>query len=427
LALFGFLGQAPFAMNTALSSLACFVMPLKTQRGQVEFERQKVCAIIPAYNPGECFVSLVEDLLRWNPNIMLYIVDDSTPISFSEAHSIFRRVKELSSRVILLRTPYNSLKAGALNFALAHIKEWRNSFMPDVIITLDDDVVITKDTVHNLVVELLSYSNLGAVCSQCAVYNKNKNILTRLQALEYVGFNATRLADEGFYKGPLVMHGMLTAFRSRVLLSVGGFADKHLIEDYEITTRLKAAGWSVKVAVNAPAWTIVPETMYALQRQRARWSYGGILVLTKTKYPLAVLQDLIGHTMFIATIIMIDMLIVVQFLGQGSYGSPVIASWIIALSFTQLFAWYAFQLWLMRHYKEKDIWDWVLRLSIVPEFLYCNLLTLNMLGSYLFLIFNVLNRTTGEGVTKVRGTLEKACRNLFGVLGYTEGWGTRSS
>ena len=75
--------------------------------------------------------------------------------------------------------------------------------MPDVILTLDDDVVISPTTVQNLVAELMSGTNLGAVCSQCAVLNKNKNILTRLQGLEYLGFNATRLADEGFYGGPV--------------------------------------------------------------------------------------------------------------------------------------------------------------------------------------------------------------------------------
>src|SRR3989338_3632033 len=181
----------------------------------------------------------------------------------------------------MLRTPVNKLKAGALNYALEHIWRECHSYAPDVVLTLDDDIVVLPMTVENLVTELMTGDDLGAVCSQCHVLNKNANLLTRLQGLEYMGFNATRLADDGFFMGPLVMHGMLTAFRASALIEVGGFAERHLIEDYEITSRLKESGWSVKSAPNSDAWTIVPENFSTLWRQRTRWSYGGITVVDK--------------------------------------------------------------------------------------------------------------------------------------------------
>ena len=293
--------------------------------------------------------------------------------------------------------------------------------MPDVILSLDDDIVVAPSTVRNLVVELMSYQHLGAVCSQCRVLNKNNNMLTRLQGLEYVGFNATRLADEGFYRGPLVMHGMLTAFRVAALKEVQGFADGHLIEDYEITTRLKDLGWSVKLALNAPAWTVVPDTFSKLWRQRARWSYGGITVITKTKYFSSVLQDLIGHSVFFATVGMIALMA----LFRGDDRIPIeIARLVIALSFLQLLLWYSFQLWLMRLYKEKDARDWIIRISMVPEFIYTNILTLVVVGSYFFLTFNVLTRRLRRSGNVVARRCVAIGAVVFSFCGYMESWGT---
>jgi len=408
-------------------NLKNFILPSNTIRTFFDVDKTSVCAIIPTYKPGELTVALVEDLIKWNPHIAVYVVDDCTPRDDSEPFRIFEKIAQASSRVTLLRTPTNALKAGALNYALKYIYEGRNAYIPDVILTLDDDVVISSTTVQNLVDELMSGNHLGAVCSQCAVLNKNKNLLTRLQGLEYLGFNATRLADEGFYGGPLVMHGMLTAFRAHAIFGARGFAEKHLIEDYEITTRLKARGWGVKAAINAYAWTIVPENFSVLWRQRTRWSYGGLTVVAKAKRASSVLQDLIGHGVFFMTILMIDLLILLTLFGGSGFAHPLLAGWIIGLSFLQVAAWYVFQLWLMRLYKEKDIYDWAIRASIVPEFLYSNVLTLVVVGSYLFFVFTILTSSVTQKSGLILHRFATHCRRLFLLLGYTEGWGTRAN
>ncbi|HEY4516772.1 hypothetical protein A2763_01000 [Candidatus Kaiserbacteria bacterium RIFCSPHIGHO2_01_FULL_54_36] len=402
-------------------NIRSFILPHRYARSSFEYEQARVTAIIPTYKPENLTVKLVEDLVEWNPTLRIIVVDDCTPEEYI-ASALFIRMGSVSDRVTVLRTPVNKMKAAALNYALAYI--FANEEVPDVILSLDDDIVVAPSTVRNLVVELMSYQHLGAVCSQCRVLNKNNNMLTRLQGLEYVGFNATRLADEGFYRGPLVMHGMLTAFRVAALKEVQGFADGHLIEDYEITTRLKDLGWSVKLALNAPAWTVVPDTFSKLWRQRARWSYGGITVITKTKYFSSVLQDLIGHSVFFATVGMIALMA----LFRGDDRIPIeIARLVIALSFLQLLLWYSFQLWLMRLYKEKDARDWIIRISMVPEFIYTNILTLVVVGSYFFLTFNVLTRRLRRSGNVVARRCVAIGAVVFSFCGYMESWGTRGN
>ena len=409
--------------KAAGKDLKSFVVPARALRRPFRVEAVKVCAIIATYGPGPLARRLVDDLLRWNPNVSIYIVDDCTPRKRRAGLPTLKHVAAISDRIQILRTPRNKLKAGALNYALKHIAAQRAHYDPDVILTIDDDVVIGEATIRNLVAELMSCDELGAVCSQCRVLNKNKNLLTRLQGLEYVGFNAIRLADEGFLRGPLVMHGMLTAFRASALWEMGGFAEAHLIEDYEITTRLKAGGWSVRSAPDAPAWTFVPETLAQFWRQRTRWSYGGITVDAGASNVSSVFQDVLGHATFLSTIAMVLLLFFSR--GSGSVPSS-IASWIIALSFVQLGVWYAFQLWLMRAYEESDVLDWLIRASLVPEFIYSYAMTFALIGSYCFLSFNILERALAKRGGLLATIFASVGGGFFRAFGYTERkWGTR--
>jgi len=414
-------GDASPAAAPVVQHLKNFFIPRRYPRSDAGSHSVRVAAIIPAFKPDALAIQLVRNLIHWNPDIAVYVVDDCTPEPYEALHNIFAAIRSISRRVTVLRTPANRMKAGAINYALETIYQFQRP-LPDAILTLDDDVVITPRTVRNLMIELFSADTFGAVCSQCRVLNKNANFLTRLQGLEYIGFNATRIADEGFFQGPLVMHGMLTAFRTEALRTVGKFTENHLIEDYEITTRLKRAGWHVKSAPDAVAWTKVPERLGHLWRQRTRWLYGGIIIVTQIRYWRAVVQDLIGHGLFLATLGVIG----ASFLaGNGTVPAAVSAA-IIVCSLVQFVVWYLFNLWLMRFYPERDRVDWLIRASIIPEFLYANLLTLILLGAYLFFIFTAIAARLTRAPVAVEWGVGKM-RSIFGFLGYTERWGTRSA
>lgn len=380
-----------------------------------------VYAIIPTHKPGKITVQLVRDLIRWNPGITVCVVDDCTPGEYEAQHHIFRSIRKLSEQVHYLRTEENRLKAGAMNYAINTVIA-KGDVLPDVIITLDDDVVINENTIKNLVENLLIDARLAAVCTQCRVLNKNANILTRLQGLEYLGFNAVRTADESFFNGPLVMHGMLTAFRTHALMKVGLFAERHLIEDYEMTTRLKVAGYRVRLATNALAWTEVPETFKQLWRQRARWVNGGVAILGVRKYWKAIPQDIIGHALFLATVLLVAAIVLMG--GTHSTEQPIVAYIIIYLSLCQAIGFFIFQVWYMRYYAERDRVDWILRLAVIPEFIYANVLTLILLGAYLFHIFEKLATLFPSGNRISRATT-MLLRAWFARIGYTSGWGTK--
>lgn len=412
-------------MNNAIKQtgkgLRNFFVPHEYNIKQPE-SKPRVVAIVPSFKPSKLTVRLVKDLLRWNKDISVYVVDDATPKKYKAEHLIFDSIRTLSPDVVVLRTPRNKMKAGAINFALSRILKEKDA--PDVVMTFDDDVVISKNVVKNLVNNLFEDDSLGAVCSQCRVINKNKNLLTRLQGLEYLGFNGLRLADEGFFRGPLVMHGMLTAFKTKALQEVGKFSEKHLIEDYDMTAKIKSAGWHVRLSPSAHAWTQVPEDFNHLWRQRTRWMVGGLYIAMNPRYWRVIIQDIIGHALFLSTLI----LVILSFILRGDAGSTpyFIFIGIITVSLLQMIIWYSFQLWFMRFYLEKDWKDWLIRVSLIPEFIYANILAIALMGSYLFFIFqDVSSRIESKykSVGKTKAFLEK----IFAYVGYTKSWGTRNS
>lgn len=372
-------------------------------------------AIIPSYKGGPALKKLVTDIVVFNHKARVVVVNDSSP---AEYDAVFEEIGKISNRVTVLKTPTNYLKAGAINLALTYIRE--NNYQADVIFTLDDDVQINEYTIGHMASEIMRDERLGAVCSQARAWNKNKSLLTRLQGLEYHGYNVIRAAESGFVHGPLVMHGMLSAFRFEALMKVGSFATGHLIEDYDMTARIKKAGYDVKFASHAAAWTDVPETFVALWKQRIRWTVGGLEILVKERYLPAIFQDVIGHFMFLATFVSV----ILAFMLPANNNYPLITWIIAAAAITQFIVGYTFNLLTLRQYEDADIWDWLLRISIIPEFIYANILTVGLLGSYLFIVYTKVARKLLR-FTKHAEKIDKQISSLFLKAGYSTGWGTR--
>lgn len=405
--------------------LKTFLLPHRYKM-QNQGHEAVVAIIIPSFKPSKITLKLVQDIHTWHPNFQIYLVDDCTPLgSDPSSLSVFEEARKIE-KVTVLRTPTNRLKAGAINYALSHIKE--QPVLPEVIFTSDDDIAITEKTLPAMVRAIQQVDKFGAVCSQSRVINKNQNLLTRLQGLEYHGFNTARMSDAGFFQGPLVMHGMLTAFRGKALLETNGFDESCLIEDYEITVRLKASGWHVAMINDAPAWTDVPSNFKALWRQRVRWIYGGITVVSKSRSVTPIIQDLIGHSIFLAT----AALILASFFlpsGKTANGHQTLihnlSQVIVILSSAQLLLWYIFQIWVMKRYEERDWKDWLIRLTLVPEFIYANVMSLILMGSYLFFLFNAsLKNTSTETMNK--NAVISTLKTLFRKLGFTVSWGTKN-
>lgn len=377
-------------------------------------------AVIPCYKMPETTLGLIKKIREYNPEINVLIIDDSTPAGFRKNIDRVKRMSKGRSWLKVIRTPNNLMAAGAINYGLRYLGGLGEPI--DVIVSLNDDIVINKDTISVMVCELKSNPKYGAVCSQARVCNKNNNMLTRLQGLEYHNFNISRTMDQGFFKGPLVMHGMLAAYRYEALIDVGGYTERHLIEDYDLTARLKRAGWQVGFADKAEAWTEVPDKFSQLWKQRVRWNYGGLFVLRDNiRYPINILQDLIGHSTFFITLGLIVLSYVFE---RNNIVSRDIVNILIVFALLNFTISSVFNLYILRYYKDGDWVDIMLRFLVVPEFIYANLLTLVLLGAYIYYLFNQYIKRVLKFVP-FHNIITNRVDLFFHSIGYSDTWGTR--
>jgi poly-beta-1,6-N-acetyl-D-glucosamine synthase len=410
------------ALKNSSSLFKNFFIPHKLEKtGVTDFSDKKITVIVPTYNPSDVTYQLVTTFLRFNPEANVVLVDDSTPEE-KKNHEVFKKFQELkvwTPRFHLTTTAENRFKAGASNRGLQYVEE--NKIPTDVIIICDDDVYIREKTINRLVATLFKYKNVAATCSLFIVKNKNQNLVTRLQGLEYHGFNISKIADNSFIQGPLVIHGMLGAFRYDAIEQVGRYTTGHLIEDYDLTVRLKKAGFQVRVTIDDSASTMVPTNFKALWKQRVRWSYGGIRVVREYySSPLTMFQDLFGHF----TYLILLLFIILSFVISRNQKDDIVPAFLLDLSIIQFLITYIFGILSLKSYKHADLWDLVIRVIVLPELLYSSIFSLILLGSYLFYLYNSLFKRILRLFPRLRFMYNIGLK-AFMLIGFSSSWGTK--
>jgi cellulose synthase/poly-beta-1,6-N-acetylglucosamine synthase-like glycosyltransferase len=121
---------------------------------------------------------------------------------------------------------------------------------------------------------------VGAVAGNIKVSNR-VNLLTWLQALEYVeGLNLARSA-QAFFRIVNIVPGPLGVFRREAIVGAGGHSGDTYAEDCDLTLALLERGWKIKYEPRAIAYTEAPERFMSLMKQRYRWTRGILQALRK--------------------------------------------------------------------------------------------------------------------------------------------------
>lgn len=235
-----------------------------------------VTVIVPGYNEEPVILRTVESVLASNyANLKVIVIDDgSTDKTFDVVEAAYGK----DPRVLLV-SQKNQGKAQALNHGYKLAES-------EIIVAIDADTIILPDAVSRLVRHFAN-AKVGAVAGNTKVGNR-VNILTRLQAVEYItSQNLDRRAFERF-NAILVVPGAIGAWRKSVVDAVGGYSSETLAEDADLTVAIIRAGYRVTYEAGAIAMTEAPETLAQLLRQRLRWSLG--IMQTGWKHKRAILE-----------------------------------------------------------------------------------------------------------------------------------------
>ena len=227
--------------------------------------------VVPCYNEGKSIGRNIESLLNSDYKGLkkIVVVDDC---SKDNSYAIIKSYAEKYPQVIAVQTPKNTgCAAGSKNYGA--------KFVDTELIGFSDSDSFAKKDAMSKMVGFFNDQKMGAVTSRVFVENR-ANMLSRIQSIEYKIIAFTRKLL-GFIDSIYVTNGPLSIYRKTAFDEVGGFDEKNMTEDIEITWHFVSKGWKVQMSIPADVYSVVPTKIKPWWRQRLRWNIGGIQTVVK--------------------------------------------------------------------------------------------------------------------------------------------------
>ncbi|GLZ05143.1 hypothetical protein Acsp03_26090 [Actinomadura sp. NBRC 104412] len=219
----------------------------------------KVSIIVPAHNEEQGLPATLASLLaQRQPAHQIIVVDDG---STDRTGDVAR-----SYGVTVLCPPHNlGSKAKAQNHALPHCEG-------DIVLAVDADTILAPDYIEKLTP---AFDDPAVAIAAGNVQTRfTRTLWERGRSTEYLfGFHFHRPIQAAAHS-PMVCSGCCSAFRRDALLAHGGFPERTIVEDMDLTWSLQLAGRKAAYVGDAVAWAADPETLPYLRKQVRRWMAG---------------------------------------------------------------------------------------------------------------------------------------------------------
>ncbi len=241
-------------------------------RNKMPTRSPPVSIVIPAYNEEKTIGYTLETLLNTDyPNKQVIVVNDG-----STDHTKWKVMPyAIQGKVHLMDRP-NGGKAVAITTGLLAADG-------DIIVVMDADGAVERDAIK-WIVSHFEDPNVIAVSGNPKVGNRHVNLLTGLQALDYVrGVNLRRRAFDLLNTLDCVP-GCIGAFRKRIYDEIGTYDVDTLVEDMDVTVKFIKTRGMVRQENRAIVHTESPETLHGFVRQRIRWYAGGLQAVLKHRH-----------------------------------------------------------------------------------------------------------------------------------------------
>ena len=221
----------------------------------------KVSVVIPAHNEGKTIARCIRDVFASDyPNFDVIVIDDG-----SQDETFDETIEFSFNPRVRLFAQLNFGKWRALNAAIENTDS-------EIIVCIDADTQIHPEAIRHLTRHFAD-SHVGAVAGKVMVGNR-ENLLTRLQALEYITAQNFDRRAFNLLNGILVVPGSIGAWRVEAVLAAGSYRNDTMTEDADLTVSVNRAGYRVTYEEKAVAYTEAPRTIRQLYTQRLRWSFG---------------------------------------------------------------------------------------------------------------------------------------------------------
>lgn len=223
--------------------------------------------LMAAYNEEDSMedtiISLSQQSLIQSGKVNVWVINDGSTDKTKEIINNYANFPWLKA----IHLPKNMGKANALNYALKDVTT-------KLIITIDADSVLYKDSIRRLIERYLSDpKNTVAVAGAVLVRNSRFNLVTKMQEWDYFHGIASVKRIQSLYGGTLVAQGAFSLYETEEVKNAGGWPNC-VGEDIVLTWALLKTGKRIGFAEDACLFTNAPTTWKQFIRQRQRWSRG---------------------------------------------------------------------------------------------------------------------------------------------------------
>ncbi|MFC7063699.1 glycosyltransferase family 2 protein [Halobacillus seohaensis] len=233
--------------------------------------------LIPAHNEDMVIENTLKSMIKLHypkEKLEVIIINDNSSDSTGEI------VEEYAKKYTFIKAVHTKPpnagkgKSGALNQGLKHSTG-------EVIAVYDADNTPEPDSIYHLALGLNKDKKAGAIVGKFRVINANKNLLTRFINIETLTFQWLAQAGRWYWFKMTTIPGTNFAIRRSILDELGGWDEKALSEDTELSFRVYNLGYYIRFFPAAVTWEQEPENLKVWWKQRTRWARGNEYVIGK--------------------------------------------------------------------------------------------------------------------------------------------------
>lgn len=230
-----------------------------------------ISIVVPCFNEEDQVEETILAALGQNyENIEVVAVNDG---SSDGTAAILDALAEQHPKLRVIHFADNQGKAVALRTGTLAARS-------EYLVCIDGDALLDRNAATHLVKPMLDRPWVGAVTGNPRICNRS-SLLGHIQVGEFSSIIGLIKRTQRVYGQIFTVSGVVTSFRRHALDRVGYWSLDMITEDVDISWKLQFDHWSIFYEPRAMCWTLMPETLAGLWKQRLRWAQGGAEVFLK--------------------------------------------------------------------------------------------------------------------------------------------------
>ncbi len=227
---------------------------------------------LPVFNEENVVVRLLEAVagLDWpRDRLQVQLLDDSTDATAAVAAPVVARMRAAGLDIVhLRRDDRRGFKAGALAAGLVRSDA-------TFVAIFDADFVPPSGFLHRAV-RWLRDPQVAAIQGRWTHLNRSWSGLTRAQALAIDGHFGVEQAARSLAGWLMNFNGSGGVWRRAAIDAAGGWSDRTLTEDLDLSYRAQLAGWRLAYDADLICPCELPTRLAAFKAQQRRWATGSM-------------------------------------------------------------------------------------------------------------------------------------------------------